>query len=148
MSLELTVRGEGLAMSITVAGYEFPHIESGSDANWLSGAVELTVGATGRFTASHKLWLFTTDLQQFRDELRVLDSELSGEARLRHLEGQLDLTIKLTNGRGTVEGVVGEHVGAELVFEQIPIDQTYVRQTLEQLETIISAFPARPNPAD
>jgi hypothetical protein len=148
VAARFAVRGDGLDMTIDVEGYQFPQIESGSDANWLAGTVDLRVGTTGVFTANQKLWLFAPDLQKFRDELRILDRELSGQARLKHLEGQLDVTVELANGSGTLNGVVNERIGAELSFAQIQTDQTYVRQTLHGLEALLSTFPVRPHPSD
>jgi hypothetical protein len=148
MAVQFAVRGDGLDMTIAVEGYQFPQLTSGSDANWLAGTVELRAGTTGVFTARQRLWLFAPDLERFRDKLRTLDRELSGEATLKHLEGQLDVTIELSNGSGTVKGGVNEHVGAELNFAQIPTDQTYVRRTLQELEAVLSTFPARPRPSD
>lgn len=148
MTVDAAVRGHGFHLTLHVERYERPEETTGSDANWLLGAVALSVGTTGAFTAKHPVSLFTPDLEHFRDELQVLDRELSGTAGLQHIDGQLELHITLASGKGTLTGFVREHIGATLRFDQIATDQTYVREALEQFDTLMSVFPVRGNPAD
>jgi hypothetical protein len=148
MTVDAGVRGHGFRLVLHVERYERPQDTTGSDANWLVGAVELDVGTTGAFTAKHRVSLFTSDLDRFRNELRALDRDLSGEATLHHIESQVKVTIKLTDGRGSLSGYVREHIGATLGFDQITTDQTYVREALEQFDELVTAFPVRGNPAD
>ncbi len=146
MTAELAIRGDGLDLALLVEGYEFPEITTGSDANWLIAAAELSVGSTGAFTAQHRLSLFTTDLAGFRDQLRTLDRDLSGDATLEHIEDQFRVAITLANGHGAVTGFIREHIGATLSFDHIATDQSYVRHTLGQLDMLMDAFPVRGNP--
>ena len=95
------------------------------------------------FRGTQHIDLFAEDLTRFTDELRVLDRDLTGRAALHHIDGQVAATITLTAGRGTLAGYLGEHIGATLSFEQIPIDQTYVREALQQFDALITAFPVR-----
>jgi hypothetical protein len=148
MTVEAAVRADGFDLTLHVERYERSQETNGSDANWLVGAVALTAGTTGAFTAKHQVSLFTSDLERFRDELRILDRDLSGEAALHHIEGQFELRIKLASGKGALSGFVREHIGATLNFDQIATDQTYVRDALEQFAALMSAFPVRGNPAD
>jgi hypothetical protein len=111
MTADAAVRGQGFHLTLRVGRYERPEDATGGDANWLVGAVEPSVGTTGAFTAKHQLSLFTSDLERFRDELRALDRELSGEATFHHIGSQVGLTIKLANGSGTLSGFVREHIG-------------------------------------
>jgi len=148
MTVNAAVRAHGFDLTLHVERYERPREPTGSDANWLVGTITLNVGTTGAFTAKHQVSLFTSDLERFTDELRVLDRDLSGEAALHHIEGQLELHIKLASGKGALSGFVREHIGAALSFDQIATDQTYIRETLEQFDALMSAFPVRGNPAD
>ncbi len=125
-----------------------PRLTTGSDANWLAGAVDVEVGLTGKFLARKQLAPFAPDLKAFRDELRDLDRNLNGRATLSHLEDEFGLTITLENGKGVLAGRVREHIGASLTFDQIETDQTYVREALEQFDALVTAFPVRGNPAD
>jgi hypothetical protein len=146
MTSELAIRRDSLSLGLFVERYQFPEITTGSDANWLIATAELAVANTGAFNAKHQLSLFTTDLGAFRDQLRTLDRELSGEAILDHIEDQVRVAIRLANGRGAVTGFLREHVGATLSFDHIATDQTYVRESLQQLDALMDAFPVRGNP--
>jgi hypothetical protein len=143
MSVEVSVRGHGCTFSLQADRYESPEITTGEDANWLSGRVDLTVDRSGSFSARRDVSPYLPDLTAFRDQLRLLDEELSGEATLTHLEGEFGLTIALERGRGTLSGFVKEHVGATLSFSEIEIDQTFVREALQQLDALVTAFPPR-----
>jgi hypothetical protein len=123
--------------------YEFPGLDTGDDANWVSGEVELTSLRAGRFVARVPVSLHTEELANFAALLRRLDAELSGEATLEHLESQLGATIKLQAGGGTLAAFVRVHVEAELRVEEVRIDQSYVRQALVEFDVLSNAFPIR-----
>jgi hypothetical protein len=146
MAGDFSIRGDGLVLTLRVARYQFPQIDSGSDANWMVAVAELQVGHTGTFAARQELSLFTTDLAAFRDGLRRLDHELTGVVTLEHLEEQIEVTIALTAGRGEISGRLSEHGGASLAFRHVKTDQTYLRRTLGELEALMAAFPVRGDP--
>ena len=127
---------------LRVQGYEDPAIPGG-DANWLTAEVELTVGTYGTYHARQRVSLYAPDLAAFAGELRALDRDLTGQAELRHLEGELAATIKLEAGKGTLAGYVREHVFVKLSFRDIAIDQTYVREARQQFDALVGAFPVR-----
>jgi hypothetical protein len=137
------LRAQGACLVLQIERYEWPATTTGTDANWLVARVALDVGRTAIFTAKLEVTVRTDELQSFRDELRALDRELTGEATLHHLESQMGATITLKSGKGTIAGYVREHVGAVLRFDQIPIDQSYVREALEQFDALVTAFPVR-----
>ncbi len=143
---EFAIRGDGLTFTSRAHGYQFPELQTGSDANWIKAEAELTASRTGTFAGRHDLWLFTPDLASFRDELGTLDRDLSGDATLRHIEDQLKIAITLTAGRGTIAGFIREHGGAALSFEHYGTDQTYVRQALADLGAFLDTFPVRGDP--
>lgn len=129
-----------------MSGYEFPQIRVGADANWVNADIDLVVGRTSSYTARMSLTLRTDELAGFLDELCALDTDLTGEAELTHLEEEIGLTVRLKRGKGSLEGFVQDHVGPELRFSDIEIDQTFVREALKQIDAVVSAFPVRGNP--
>src|SRR5689334_3034559 len=126
MTVSVTVAGEGCRLILHASGYQFPDAQTGSDANWLHGEVELTAGSEGTFAARQKIWLYTDDLQRFRDEISQLADSLTGVATLDHIESQVGCRITLEKGNGEMTVFVREHVGAELRVEQIRTEQTYL----------------------
>lgn len=143
MTVEATLSGDGCRLTLRVHAYERPRITTGEDANWLVGDAELTLGTTGSFSARHRLSLYAPDLAAFTAQLRALDHDLAGQAKLDHIEGQVEGTITLSAGKGTFAGHLREHIGATLSFDQIPTDQTRVREALRQFVALTNAFPAR-----
>jgi hypothetical protein len=106
----------------------------------VDGELELAVRG---FRARQSISLRTDELECFRDELRALDTALTGDAELTHLEEELGLTVRLKDGKGMLEGFVLEHMGPELRFSQIEIDQSFVREALAEVEGLVLAFPVR-----
>jgi hypothetical protein len=103
---------------------------------------ELDLAVRG-FRARQSISLRTDELESFRDELRALDAERTGKAVLTHLEEELGLTVQLKDGKGTLSGFVLEHVGPELRFDDIEIDQSFVKGMLSELDALVQAFPVR-----
>ena len=143
---EVLVAGDGFRLLLQVAGYERPSLESGADANWLVGTVEMTVDAGGSFRASRGVALRTEELAAFRDALLRLVEDLDGEAVLNHMEDEVGCTIRLRRGTGEVEAFVREHVpGTELRVAQVRTDQSYLQQTAKQLDSLVAAYPIKGN---
>jgi hypothetical protein len=141
---EVLVAGDGFRLLLQVAGYERPSLESGADANWLVGTVEMTADAGGSFRATRGVALRTEELAAFRDALLRLVQELDGEAVLNHMEDEVGCTIRLSRGTGEVEAFVREHVpGTELRVAHVRTDQSYLQQTARQLESLVAAFPIK-----
>jgi hypothetical protein len=146
MPVEATIRGRDFLLVIRVDAYEYPAITAGDDANWLTGAAELTLGSTGSYRGRQRVALRTGELERFRDELRVLTTEFSGEARLEQMEEQLAVSITFEAGSGGVAGYVRENFGPELRFANIDTDRDNVWQALGDLEEMVRAFPVRREP--
>jgi hypothetical protein len=141
---EVFVGGEDFRFSLRVAGYERPSLESGADANWVVGEVEMTADAGGSFRASRGVALRTEELASFRDAVRRLVGELDGEATLHHMEDEVGCTIRLRRGTGEVDAFVREHVpGTELRVERVRTDQSYLQETADQLDALVAAFPIK-----
>lgn len=147
MSFEAAIAGDGFRLVLRVTGYERASvIESGSDANWLTGEAELTASSTGSFTGRHSVSLRTEELADFRDQLAQLVEQLNGSATLRHLEDQVGCTITLRRGSGEFEGFVREHVGAEIRVSGVPTDQSYLQDSLRAFDALVRAFPVKGDP--
>jgi hypothetical protein len=146
VAMEATVAGQGCRLVLRVSAYEWLDEVSGSDANWLTGEVELQAGRTGVFHACHGAALRTEELAQFRDELREVVASLNGTATLHHLESQVGCAVELANGRGNLSAFVKEHAGSELHVHECETDQSYLEQTLRELDAIIEMFPVRGTP--
>jgi hypothetical protein len=143
VAVEVSLCGEGCRLVLRVERYAYPAVTSGSDANWLAAEVELTAGRTGTFRATHRLALRTDELAQFRDQLRLLERDATGEAHFEHLEEQAGVTVRVSAGKGTMSVAVREHVGPELRFADVEIDPSLIRQALGELDAVVDAFPAR-----
>jgi hypothetical protein len=141
---EVLVAGEGFRLSLQVAGYERPSLESGADANWIVGHVEMTADAGGSFRASRGVALRTEDLASFRDAVRQLVGELDGEATLHHMEDEVGCTIRLHRGTGELDAFVREHVlGVELRVERVRTDHSYLQETATNLMRLSLRFRSR-----
>jgi hypothetical protein len=141
---EVAVAGDGVRLLLRVAGYERPALESGADANWLTGDAEMTAEAVGSFRARRGVALRTEELVAFRNALRRLVEELDGDATLSHIEDEVGCTIRLHRGTGELDAFVREHVpGVELRVERARTDQSYLQEAARQLEMLVAAFPIR-----
>jgi len=144
VAMEATVAGHGCRLVLRVSAHERPDEVSGSDANWLTGEVELRAGRTGVVHARHGAALRTKELAQFRDQEVV--ASLNGTATLHHLESQVGCTIDLANGRGSLSAFIKEHIGSELHVHECETDQSYLAQTVRELDATIEMFPVRGTP--
>jgi hypothetical protein len=71
-----------------------------------------------------------------------LVEDLTGVATFSTLEDQVEFTIRLTNGKGTVDGRVQAHAMATLEFEG-ETDQSFLAQTLAELQAVTTKYPFR-----
>lgn len=141
---EVLLAGDGFRLLLGVAGYERPSLDTGADANWLIGRVEMTADAGGSFRASRGVALRTEEVAAFRDALRRLVEELDGEATLTHMEDEVGCTIRLHRGTGELDAFVREHVpGLELRADRVRTDQSYLQEAAKQLDALVAAFPIK-----
>jgi hypothetical protein len=101
---EINVRGDGFHLTLGVAGYERDRSGESYDDNWLRGGVALEVAQppAATFTANCDVAWQTSDLLRFQEALRTLLEDLTGVAALSTLEDQVEVTIRLKGGKGTV----------------------------------------------
>jgi len=127
--MEVTVAGHGCRLVLRVSTYEWPDEVSGSDANWLTGEVELQAGRTGVFHARHGAALRTEELAQFRDQLQEVVASLNGTATLHHLESQVGCTVELANGHGNLSAFIKDTSGRNCTsMSARPTSRTWLRQ--------------------
>jgi hypothetical protein len=148
VSVDVSIAGEGCRLTLRLLGWEHPELVTGSDANWIRGEVELVATSTGRFTARQPVSVVTEDLERFRSEVRALLAGLDGEASFENLEAQFGLKVALKAGTGELEVFVTEHAGAQLRVVHVATDQSYLAQTLRELETAVAQFGVRGRPCD
>ena len=144
--VEAAIAGEGFRLVLRVLGYERPQLDSGADANWLTGEAELTVDPLGSFRATQSVALRTEEVAAFREELANLLEVLDGEATLDHMEEQVGCTVTLRRGKGEFSGFVRQHVGAELRVIGVPTDQSYLQESLTAFEALVREFPVKGDP--
>jgi hypothetical protein len=110
--VEINLRGDGFHLRLEVQSYERERQGRDSyDDNWLTGTVTLEVARppAATFKAKCDVAWQTTDLSRFQEALRTLLDDLSGVAAFSTIEDQVEFTIRLASGKGTVEGRVGAH---------------------------------------
>lgn len=141
---EVNVRGNGFRLTLGVSGYERERIGESYDDNWLRGTVVLEIAQppTATFNAKCDVAWQTTDLLRFQEALRTLLDDLTGVATLSTIEDQVELTIRLIAGKGTVEGRVEAHAIATLEFEG-ESDQSFLSHTLAELRQVNATYPVR-----
>jgi hypothetical protein len=148
MALAATIGGDGCALVVRVSGYEWPQLESGADANWLNGEVELTASTNGHFSARRVVSLRSDELLRFRDQIATVVESLDGEAALDHMEQQFGCTARLKRGVGELEAFVREELGAELRVTSVRTDQSYLQLSLQELDAVVATFPVKGDPLE
>ena len=143
MGIEINVAGEGFQLTVELVGWESPELMSGSDANWITGNVELKAGATGRYTARQAVSIRTDELLAFRDHLAGVLESLNGTAKLEHLEAKFGLKVTLESGAGELEAFVSEKLGPRLAVDGVPTDQSYLARTLRDVNEAVREFSPR-----
>lgn len=144
--MEVHVRGEnGFVLRFDVMGYESQrHGGDSYDDNWLAGTVTLEFARppAATFKAKCSTSWQTTEFAGFQEALRTLLDDLTGTASFSTIEDQVELTIQLEGGKGTVEGRVEEHAMASTEFEA-ETDQSFLAQTLRELRAVTDKYPFR-----
>lgn len=142
MSRTLSIKGHSANLEIEVQDYENRTARDLSDANWLKCVVSLNVPPfVGKYLAS-----FTT--QDFRDLLEQLATalkDLTGTASFQNDEEELLFNVKFGSmGQVVISGTAKVSGQAEtnltFAFES---DQSFLQQSLKELEAITNHFPVR-----
>lgn len=135
-------RLSGEHLSIRPLRRRFPDAQDYWDGNWLDAEITLRVGA---FRGAYEAQLRTDDFSRFRDALRRLYDELTGDAAFLSLEQWLRLRL-VGDGRGhiavTCDAMDAAGLGNRLTFN-LELDQTELPQMLRDLEAILRDFPVK-----
>jgi hypothetical protein len=125
---QAAIHGEDFQLVVRIDGYEYD--------GWLFATVWVELPGGRERTLDCEPCVRTSELERFVDQLNVLVLERSGTAELAPIESEVDWTIKLFDGKGTISGWV-----ADLEFHDIPTDLTSVQEALEQFAALATAFP-------
>jgi len=125
-------------------GYAYPDTAVYSDLDWLDAEAELSSDSPGSYSAVQALSVLTGELASFREQIAALVEGLSGRAVLATAEGQVGCSITLKGGSGEVSGFVRQLAeGLELRVDDKRTDQSYLQQSLRELDAIVNTFPQR-----
>jgi hypothetical protein len=128
---------------IVVHRRQFPDAQDRWDGNWLH--VTAQCAQAGAIVAAGGPILEAADVQRFRDELAAVYGTRSGLAELSGAEPDIRVRVAAANGRGDLR------VRVELTpdpqaqghwFEYV-IDQSYLPETIRQLDAVLELFPVR-----
>jgi RHS repeat-associated protein len=138
----IPIRGHGGSIEIRIEGYEDPSATHGSDANWLTCSVHVTLGGVSGRT---DIALTTSDLAAFARGLGGLMETLRGSAILDTDETTLRVEISARpRGECRVEGTVKQTLGASVVLDfGFDTDQSYLSAASHGLLQSIARFPTR-----
>jgi hypothetical protein len=138
---QIKFAGEQGGLTIEVYGYERPAAGDQDDANWLK--CELSIKA-GPFGGTFKCAFTTYDIIALAERLRGALAA-SGTVSFQNTEGDLDLDIALDKRGGTVIKGRANARGLQEISLQFRFDsdQSYLTQTLGQLDTVLRRFPAK-----
>jgi hypothetical protein len=145
MSLHASIKGHGASILIEVSGYERPATQDAYDANWLKCHVAINLGY---FTGEYPAAFMTSDFVRFRDDLKKILSTMDGLASFETCEEALNCTIEMRgSGTARIQGgaQVQQSIAATLSFS-FESDQSFVTQTMREVEAIIAQYPVRVEP--
>ena len=138
----VSIRGDGAALQLAVAGYEREAVQDATDADWLRAHVQISVPG---FAASLELALLAEEVTRTLGELSSVLARGEGAAEFNTLEDCLRLTIALERtGRGVVSGIA-RHLDRptnQLSFA-FDTDRTFLDRAERDLRSISNAFPSR-----
>jgi hypothetical protein len=137
---ELNINGDSITMiPLKIINY---NSELSWDNNWIKTQIIIKVGG---FKGDYTGEFMVSDFLRFRDELKVLYTNLDSSAKFSGYEGYLEIDIK-GDGTGHLNAacVAVERgatlFGSELKFE-LAFDQTYIPGFIKQLDDIANRFP-------
>jgi len=127
-------------VEVTVRGRSHPRATDYWDGNWLRSEVRIKVGGfLGGFEADFR----SEEFARFLVELEQLYASLSGRAVFATLEEQLRLELD-GDGKGHIElrGQARDQAGTghQLTF-RLQLDQTVLGAALEEMRSLVAAYP-------
>jgi len=130
-------------LQIWVHRRQFPDAQDRWDGNWLH--VTAQCARAGAIVAASGPILDAADLQRFRDGLAAIHETLSGEAELSGAEPHIRVRVAVNEGRGELR------IRVELTPDpddqghwfEYAVDQSYLPETIRQLDAVLELFPVR-----
>ena len=132
-----------LGFEVWVHGYEFPDALDAWDGNWLRVTAQLEAPGAG-VTVIGAL-LETVSFSFFSNDLRRLQSSMSGDATLESAEPNIKVVVSAADRIGHLAVVVEitpEHLTQQHRIE-FEADQTFIGPMIKQCESILSRWPVR-----
>jgi hypothetical protein len=128
--------------SLWVFGRQFPDANDYWDGNWLN--VRARVEAPGAFVEAQGTFVRAPELANFAKQLETLHATLVGEAALRCIEPNLQVTIR-GDSLGHMElrlMITPDHMSQSHDFK-FDLDQTYLGPFLDSCKSVLSRWPVR-----
>jgi hypothetical protein len=139
---DASITGKDFRFIVRADRYAHPDATSGWEANRLVGSLQLHIAAAKMFDANAGVALDASEIASFADQLRCLDRELTGEAVLGNPDSDFEIRVRLTSGKGSIEGMVREW-GADLRFRNISTDQSYISAAVSEFDAFCAGLPPR-----
>jgi hypothetical protein len=142
VTTQIKLAGEQGALLVEVRGYERPATKDQDDANWLRCEVSIKVGPFG---GAFKAAFTTYDLIVLAERLKRALATPSGTVSFQSTEGDIDLDIVLDKRGGAIIRGRANPNGWQGTFLQFQFesDQSYLTQTLGQIEAALRSFPVK-----
>jgi hypothetical protein len=139
---QIKFAGEQGSLVIEISGYERPGAEDQDDANWLRSEVTIKIGP---FSGAFKSAFMTYDLIGLHDRLKNGLAALSGTLSFQNTEHDIAFDIEFDKrGAATISGTAHPHRTPEASLKfGFDTDQSYLAQTLSQLEAVLRKFPVK-----
>lgn len=122
---------------------QFPDALDRWDGNWLH--VTAQCAQAGALVAARGPILDAADLERFRQELAAVQATRSGQAELRGAEPNIRVLVAASDGRGELRvrvELTPDPLAQGHWFEYV-IDQSYLPETIRQLDAVLELFPVR-----
>jgi len=130
-------------LQIWVHRRQFPDAHDRWDGNWLH--VTAQCAQAGAIVAAGGPILDAADVERFRDELAAVQASRSGQAELSGAEPDIRVRVAAGNGRGdlSVRVELTPDPQAQGHWFEYVLDESYLPETIRQLDTVLELFPVR-----
>ena len=134
---KITLKGEQGKIEIDMHQYERTDAAVRDDDCWITSRITVEVPP---FRGEFGIALAIGEIEFFRDQLAPAVNSLSGNVLFENLQSDISLNIEFDKrGGATVKAVVRRPLGPSLTF-QLNSDQTYLRETLRDMDRAAKTF--------
>ena len=130
-------------IQIWVHGRQFPDAQDRWDGNWLNVVVHC--GKDGASVWAQGAFLDSVALSRFKDDLHRIYRTLAGVAVLESDEPNVKARVESSDSAGHLRvriEITPDHLSQGHWFE-FEADQSYLPPLIEQLDSVLKAFPVR-----